>query len=303
MLVRDRARLERDLRDPVQVFVGDVRDRAAVRRAVEGVRSVHHLAACARAWARDSDLFRQVNVEGVRNVLEASRDAGVDSLVHVSTILTLPPHREAPPPADGVPPTPYEATKAAGERLVEAYADEGRKAVVVHPTRVYGPGPLNDANGVTRMLALYLDGRFRLRLADAGALANYVHVEDVAEGIDLAGQVGGHGAHYVLGGPDDLTLEALLALAGGLAGTVRRTLAVPPTAALALARLDGLRARLGGSPTLTPGWVRVFLEDRRADVSRARAELGYRPRSVETGLAQTLTWLAHRHASRNGGAP
>lgn len=293
-LVRDPSRLPADLRGHLELVRGDLGDAGAVSRAVRGAGTVYHLAACARAWAPDPGLFREVNVEGVATLLGACCRWDVPALVHVSTILTLQPHREAPPPARTIPPTPYERTKAEGERLVEAYVREGRRAVVVHPTRVYGPGPLTDANGVSRMLDLYRRGLFRFRLADGDALANYVHVEDVARGILLAGERGDRGAHYVLGGPDNRSLREVLELAGRLDGRRRRTVPVPPGAALVLARLDALRGRLGGEPALTPGWIRCFLEDRRADLSREEEELGYRPRPLEAGLAQTLAWLRDR---------
>src|SRR2546426_8456040 len=96
--------------------------------------------------------------------------------------------------------SPYEATKRAGERLVEAYALSGRHAVIVHPARVYGPGPCNDANALTRVIDLYLRGRFRVRLEDGDVLGSYVHAADVADGIRRAAHAGRPGAHYVLGG-------------------------------------------------------------------------------------------------------
>lgn len=299
VLVRDPGRLAPDVAGRVEAVRGDLRDPEAVARALGGSDAVYHLAACARAWAPDSARFHKVNVLGVRHVLDAlRRESGRARLVHVSTILTLSPRRPSPLEAGGIGPTPYEATKAEGERLVDAYAREGGSAVVVHPTRVYGPGPLTDANGVTKMLALYLAGRFRLRIADGGARGNYVHVEDVADGILRAGRHGPSGYHYVLGGGENLTLEQFLELAGQLAGRRRATLAVPAAAAVALARLDALRGRLGGTPSLTPGWIRVFTEDRPADVAPARADLGYEPRPLEQGLTETLSWLESREGGR-----
>ena len=52
-----------------------------------------------------------------------------------------------------------------------------------------------------------------------------------------------------------------------------------------------LWARMGGKALLTPEWVRTFLEDRRAEIGPAREELGYAPRSLRDGLAETVAWL------------
>jgi farnesol dehydrogenase len=291
VLCRRPERLDPGVAGRVEIVQGDIRDAAPIGAAVRGARIVLHLAACARAWSRDPNEFRDVNVRATRRLLAAAREAGVERLVHVSTLLTLPPYRPAPLRDGALEPTPYEATKRAGERLVEDYAAAGLDAVIVHPTRVYGPGPLNDANGVTRMIGLYVAGRFRVRLADRDVLANYVHAADVAAGIVRAGERGRAGVHYVLGGAENVSLREFLEIVAELSGRRYRTVALPPSAALAVARAAELWARLGGGTSITTGWVRVFLEDRRVDITASREELGYRPRPLRAGVAETLRWL------------
>ena len=291
VLVRRPEALPESARRAVEVVAGDVRDRAALARAVRGAHTVLHLAACARAWSRDPQEFLDVNVRAVGNLLQLAEAAGVERMVHVSTILTLPPYQRASVNGRSQDPTPYESSKRIGERLVEAYAASGRHAAIVHPTRVYGPGPLHDANGVTRAIALYIRGRLRLRLADRDALGSYVHAEDVAEGVILAADRGRRGAHYVLGG-ENASFRALLDMVAGLTGTRRTVVALPPGLGLAVARATELWGRLGGDFVLPPGWVRVLLEDRRAAIEPVRWELGYRPRPLSDGLRETIAWLA-----------
>lgn len=295
VLARRPEAIDASARDRVEVVRGDLRDREALERALRGARTVLHLAACARAWTRDPAEFTAANVEAVARMLELAEREGVERFVHVSTILTLPPHRRAPVNGAAARPTPYEESKRAGERLVEAYAARGRHAAIVHPTRVYGPGPLTEANAVTRVVALYLRGRFRLRLEDGDARANYVLAEDVARGVWLAAERGARGAHYVLGGAN-ASFRELLRAVDEIAGTSRRVFAVPAAAALAVARVAQAWGRVGGRAPITPGWVRVLLEDRRADVEPARRALGYEPRGLREGLAETIAWLAARGA-------
>jgi dihydroflavonol-4-reductase len=270
VLVRRPELLPPDVRARVEVARGDVRDRGAVRAAVPGADTVLHLAACARAWSRDPMEFTAVNVDAVE---------------------TLPPRRPAPVAGLASRPTAYEASKRAGERLVESYAAAGRKAVIVHPARVYGPGPCNDANAVTRVIDLYLRGRFRVRLDDEDVLGSYVHAADVAAGIRRAAAAGRAGAHYVLGG-DNLSFRDFLALVAELTSVRRRVVALPRPAALAAGYLALWWGRLGGAAPITPGWIRVFLEDRPADSEPARRELGYAPRPVRAGVAETIAWLS-----------
>jgi nucleoside-diphosphate-sugar epimerase len=293
VLARRPGALDPPLQERVESVAGDVRDPAAIERAVAGAHTVLHLAACARAWSRDLDEFESVNVRAVDTLLTAAARAGVERLVHVSTVLTLPPYHPAPVNGAASRPTPYEVTKRAGERLVESYAAQGHHATIVHPTRVYGPGPLTDANAVSRVVALYLSGRFRVRLDDHDALANYVHAADVATGIRLAADRGRTGAHYLLGG-ENVSFRAFLALVGELGGRRRRVMALPMPVALAAAHAAEWWGRLGGIAPLTPSWVRVFLEDRRGDIGPAQADLGYAPRPLRAGLTETIAWLAQR---------
>jgi nucleoside-diphosphate-sugar epimerase len=292
VLVRDRKRLGTGIAPRVCVVEGDLRDRRAIASAVEGAGTVLHLAACARAWSRDPEEFAAVNVQGVAMLLDAAADAGVERFVHVSTVLTLPHLR--PDRWEGSRRlTPYEETKLIGERLVDAYAAGGRHAVVVHPTRVYGPGPLNDANGVTRLVALYLSSPVVPRLRDGDVLANYVHAGDVAEGILLAAERGRSGGHYILGG-ENSSLRGMLYLVGELSGIWRRTFAVPRTVALAAAHAAVLWGHLGGTPPITPAWMRSYFDDQRVDVTPSCRELGYHHRSLRDGLEETIAWLHRR---------
>lgn len=277
LLVRPSARRHAALREP-EVVWGDVQDPSAVHRAMEGADVVYHLAALARAWARDPHDFTRVNVEGTQNVCAAARDCRVERLVHVSTELV-----------DGGQ-TLYQRTKRAAEQVVQDHVAGGGDAVIVRPTRVYGPGPLNPANSVTRIIALYRRGLFRLRIADGGARANYVYVADVADGLIRAAERGTKGTAYVLGG-ENLTLPQFLDLVSGALGRRYAVVAVPKLAARVVARACALGGLLGVEPVITPEWVNLLAQDRPMSSAKAEAELGYRPRGARDGVAATVAWL------------
>jgi nucleoside-diphosphate-sugar epimerase len=293
VLVRRPQSLAPTIRPRVEIAAGDIRDPDALASAVRNVDTILHLAGCAKAWSSDPDEFVAVNVRAVRTLLDCAAMERVRRLVHVSSIVTLPPFRTGRlGRADNLV-TPYETTKLEGERLVEEYAASTGHACIVHPTRVYGPGPLNDANGATKAVALYLRGQLRVRLDDGDVLGNYVHTEDVAQGILLAAQRGRRGGHYVLGG-EDISFRDLLELASEISGIRHRLIALPPRVALAVARTAELWGRLGGHPFITPGWVRLYLEDWRASSAAAEQDLRYRWRPLRVGLAETIDWLSLR---------
>lgn len=297
VLVRRPEAFAGEARPRVEVVRGDILDRASLRRALDGVATVVHLAGCARAWSRNPAEFREVNVRGTGLLLDQAGEAGVARVVHVSTVLTLPEFARPWLLDKRRKPTEYEYTKLLGERLVARYAARGGDAVVVHPARVYGPGPLTDANGVTRMIALYLAGRFRLRVADGDVSGSYAHVEDVARGMILAARRSRPGAHYVLGG-ENASIRSLLDLVAELSGVRRRVVAVSAATAIGVGRLLELWGRLGGQVAITADWVRVYLEDQGVEMGSTARELGYAPRGLRAGIAQTLEWLRAERAAR-----
>jgi nucleoside-diphosphate-sugar epimerase len=290
LLVRDPQKVERLFQTEFDVVQGDLQDQDAMRRAMDGVDTVLHLAALATAHSPDPDMYMRDNAKAVGMLLDEAAKAGVRRFVHVSSILALPPTR----PANqwGVPhrPTPYAVSKVASEDLVFEYAAAGHEAVVVRPTRVYGPGPWNDANGTTSLMAMYLQGQFRFRLADGGVQANYVYVQDVVQGILLAAEHGKSGEGYQLGG-EDASLVEFFNIISEVSGIRRRVFSVPVLAVAPVAYLCAGWGKLGGSTSLTPEWLNNFLEHRPVDISRTRDDLGYNPLMLRDGVAQTLNWL------------
>lgn len=285
------------LEDPrIQLVPGDVLEPESLRKAVEGCREIYHLAAYARAWARDPATFHRVNVGGTRHLLEAARRAGVRRAVVTSSVVTLGPtapgtvaderaRRESPPL------TEYEASKREVEREALAASGEGLEVVVVNPTRVYGPGKLTEGNSVVRLIDLYRRGRLPFLLAGGRAVGNYAYVDDLVAGLVAAMSRGRPGERYILGG-ENAPLRHLLDLVDHLAG--RRHLRLPLPAALArvYARLEELRAaRLGGYPLVTPGWLETFLLDGAFSCAKAERELGYRITPLAEGLRRTWAWL------------
>src|SRR5207237_1260424 len=68
---------------------GDVRDAESVRNAMRGVKQVFHVAGKIDFDGKHLDDMRAVNIEGTRNVLTAASEAGVDKIVHVSSVSTI----------------------------------------------------------------------------------------------------------------------------------------------------------------------------------------------------------------------
>src|SRR5579883_677383 len=74
---------------PVEFVQGDLRDRASLAPALAGVTHVFHVAADYRLWSRNPNELYESNVQGTRNLIDASRDAGVERFIYTSTVGTI----------------------------------------------------------------------------------------------------------------------------------------------------------------------------------------------------------------------
>ena len=144
-LVRDPGRCT-DLREKgVELFTGDLRDAGSLRRSVEGMDTVYHIAALFRPENVSRDDMRAANVFGTQHLLDASIDAGVGRFIHCSTVgvhgdIKDPPANEETPYGPG---DYYQESKTEGERIVLRYMQEGRMPITVfRPGGIYGPRDL-----------------------------------------------------------------------------------------------------------------------------------------------------------------
>ena len=287
----------------VELCQGNILDPESLRRGMDGCEQVYHLAAYAKNWARDRSVFFEHNLNGTRNVLAAAEACGVKRLVVTSTIVTLGPTApgvvgdESSPRSTPRFFTEYEESKTAAEGEVLEWAARGGPAVLVNPTRVYGPGKLTEGNSVTLMIEQYLRGRLPVLLNGGVNVGNYALVDDLVRGFLLAMEKGRVGERYLLGG-ENISLKGFFSLVDEAAGARHRQISLPPWGALAFARFEELKARgFGIYPKITPGWVETFLADWVYSCAKAERELGYAITPLRQGIRATCEWLRTRRSS------
>jgi farnesol dehydrogenase len=280
----------------VTPVIGDLGSSAILETAASGCDTVFHLAAFAKPWSRDKTLPYRVNVTGTENLLKASAMAGVKRFVFTSSAAVIGPSPGVEPIDEDYPRTvpffnEYEETKAEAEVLVRSYSNDGMECVIVNPTRVYGPGPVNESNAVTKMISMYARGRWRIIPGDGTCVGNYVLVDDVVRGHILAAFKGKPGHRYLLSG-ENLTFDQFFETLASLTGRRRKLLKVPVSLMTAGARLMELQAPLTGvAPLITASWVRKYLNHWSVSNHKAMEDLGYKPSSLSDGVKITLKWL------------
>ena len=159
-----------------EAFEGDLRDRAALDRAMQGMDGVFHIAALFRQANQPDQAYVDTNVQGVRNLLDAAAAAGPLRVIHCSTVGVLG-HVEQPPADESAPYHPgdiYQRTKMEGEQLaLEAFRSGRLPGVILRPAMIYGPGDTRTRK-MFRMIA-------RRRFFYVGRGDNLVHFIDVRD--------------------------------------------------------------------------------------------------------------------------
>lgn len=278
----------------VEKMTADVRDRAAVRRAVEGCRGVFHVAALYRFWAPDDRQFYEVNVDGTRNVLHAAGEAGVEKIVYTSSVGTLGLRDGSLSDENTYPDLThlfgsYKRSKYVAEHEVLRAAAEGLPVSIVAPTFPLGP---HDAAPTPsgRLVLDFLNGRMP---GYVDTVLNTVHVDDVARGHLLAFTHGAQGRSYILGG-ENLSLEKLLGTLASLTGLRPPELKVPRALTLAAATLsEAVEGKmLGHRPSVPLEAARMSTTRMAFDDTRAREELGYSSRPAVEAIEASARWFA-----------
>lgn len=278
-LVRDAARARTLARAGATLVPGHLGDADALRRGMEGVDGVVHGAAIYEVGIppRRRPAMYEANVVGTERVLEAARAARASRIAYVSTCGVFGNTRgrivDETYTRTGPYTSYYEETKVRAHEIAERFAKDGVPVSIAQPGGVYGPG---DTSGLGGLMRDFVRGRLPLvPFADAGL--NFVHVDDVARGIVQVLDRGQVGRSYVLGGENARVLDAFAALARATGRRVPRLRL--PYALLELGAL--VRPGLREVVTSTKG-VTFWASD-----ARAKGELGYSSRPLESGLRDT----------------
>lgn len=284
-LVRDPGKAGRLRELGCTIVEGDLSSRPALAAAMEGCDAVFHVAAIYRNGvprSKRDELFA-ANVTGTENALDAAVDAGVGRIVYVSSNVAFGDTRgevvdETYEPPAGQYVSLYHETKALAHRAARDRIAQGAPIVIVQPGGIYGPGDHTEIGG---MLERGVRGKVVV-LPFGGVGLNWVFVDDLVEGILLAHDRGRVGESYVLGGEIG-TLRHAVEKSFAAGGHRARIVPVPTWVvrlATPLGPLLGLSiADLVSASNGVTYWGRD---------DKARSELGYAPRDLESGLRKAF---------------
>ncbi|MGH8302248.1 MAG: NAD-dependent epimerase/dehydratase family protein, partial [Steroidobacteraceae bacterium] len=288
--VRDEAKGRSLAAEGIDVRVGQLTSLNDVTAAARGCDQIHHIAAVFRTAGHPDSYYRDVNVGGTQNVLEAARRLDCERVIHCSTggvhgHIANPPADESYPFGPG---DVYQRTKLEAELAVMAAARKGQPVVVVRPAPIYGEGDL-------RFLKLYraiARGVF-VMIGSGKPKLHIVHIDDLVDGILLCStSQAALGEIFIFAGPQAPTLNELVGHIARALGVAPPRLRIPVWPVLAAGALcEAVCVPLRIDPPLHRRRVHFFTHHREFDCSKAARLLGYSPKVTPAeGIARTAEW-------------
>jgi UDP-glucuronate 4-epimerase len=258
---------------PFEFIRGDLTQRAALDDLLGSVKidQVIHLAARAgvRPSLEEPALYQRVNVEGTVNVLEAARLNGVRKLIIASSssvygVNSKVPFAESDPIFSAI--SPYAASKLACEALGHVYHHVyGLDIVLLRFFTVYGPRQRPDL-AIHKFARLISSSRPIPFFGDGTAARDYTYITDILDGVIACTQKEFGYEIINLGESQTVRLDRLVEL---------------------LENALGKKAVIDRQPA-QPGDVPITF----ADITKARARLGYSPRvKIEQGVPLFVDWF------------
>ncbi len=294
--VRCLVRKQRDFEDlqakGIDTVLGDISDKRILLKGMEGHDQVLNLAAAYHFWLPDKRIYRDVNVTGTRNVMEAALEASVSKVIHVSSVVVYGKPDDCPFHEDSAPGpfrfSEYAQTKYEGDQIAwDLHREKGLPLVVIYPGAVLGP---DDPKPTGEYIQNILSRRLPATICE-DIIFPWVHVEDVAEAIVRAAEKKNNlGEKYIIA-RHNMTFGEINRIIGEISGVPLPRLHLPVPLAMLTARVMTCLSTLTKKP---PMWgmavdqVRLMREGAAVDGSKAERELGLQYTSIRKALEEAI---------------
>ena len=268
---------------------GDLRDRASLRRALEGIAVVYNIAALYRPTNVPERMYWEVNVQGVQNMVEEAAKAGVKRFIQCSTVgvhgtvQNPPADEEAPIRPDDY----YQETKYEGEVLSRELSQKlGLPLVVVRPAAIYGPREQR----FLKLARAIKNGTF-VMFGRGEVGYHFIHVEDLSDAFVLCSEVDeAVGEVFIIADDHAITLNEIARIVAEALGARLPRIRLPyPLLYYASAACELACKPFSIAPPLHRRRAAWFNSTRSFDIGKARRILGYHPKvGPEEGLKEMV---------------
>lgn len=273
----------------VSLHKGDVTEKESMRAPMTGVDGVFHVAGWYKVGVRDATPGEQVNVQGTRNVLELMKELGIPKGVYTSTLaVNSDTHGKMVDENyrfTGQHLSAYDRTKAEGHHIADEFIRGGLPLVILQPGLIYGP---EDTSQMGEFLRDFLRGKTQ-PIPQQTAYC-WAHVDDIAWAHIAAMEKAKPGTTYIIAGPRYTLIEGSK-IASELTGT-KMPMPMAPGMLRMMSRImsvvekvipiEGVYSSEGQRVLAGTTYL--------GDNSKAKRDLGYNPRPLREGLAQTFDY-------------
>lgn len=279
----------------VEPFAGSVTNSEEVKRAVEGIKEIYHLAGKVSREREESREMYQIHVDGTRLLCDAARAGGVKTIVLSSTSGTIAvteqgevvPDETFPPPMDIISRWPYYTSKSYQElAALERFSGKGLRLVIMNPSLLLGPG--DERLSSTKVVLDFLARK--IGAVPSGGLS-FVDARDAAQAFRVAMKKGRHGERYLLGAAN-WNFERFFGRLERLTKISAPRLALPAQLMVTGSQIvDSLFKQWNFASPVEPGAVEMAQYFWYLNCSKAARELAFKPRDPGETLHDTVTYL------------
>ena len=287
----------------VEPFEGSITKADDVKRAVDGIKDVYHLAGKVSREGDDARAMYEVHVDGTRLLCDAGREGGVKTIVLASTSGTIAvtekgdviPDETFPQPLDIISRWPYYASKAYQEMAaLERFNGKGLRLAIINPSLLLGP---NDDRLSSTKVVLDFMAR-KISAVPTGGLS-FVDVRDAARAFQSAMKKGRHGERYLLGAAN-WTFSKFFGRLERLTKVSAPKLALPSKLMVTGSQLvDAFFKQWNFASPVEPGAIEMAQHFWYVNCNKASRELAFRPRDPGETLQDTVTYLRENFLGRD----
>lgn len=253
----------------VEIFYGDILDKESLKKAVENVDIIYHLAAIVDYLA-PKELMFSVNVIGTKNLLEVSK---AKKFIYLSSTSAMGKKLKEIPANENTPCNPsdfYGRTKLDAEKLVKEAG-----GIIIRSADVFGPG---FTEGYDFVISSLESGSLPI-IGDGKNFIQWIHISDLIQALLLAKENGKPGETYIVAGKEIKTLNECLSLLCKYLNIEPPKKHVSKFLAKTMANFKVLKAKIKKErPKVIPEYINKITANRSFDISKAKKELGFEPK-------------------------
>ncbi len=295
-LVRKSSHVDELKKTGANLLIGDVTDKKSLNAGMKGCDVVINLANLYSYWEPYNRIYRDINIEGTRNVMEAALEEGIQKVLHISSVVIYGlspdiPFTEASPIGEHQ--SEYARTKYEGDQIAwDLHEKRGLPLAMIYPCAVFGPDdPKATGDYIKRLIKKQMPIK-----GMENCVITCVHVNDVAEAIIKAMEKDDNiGEKYIVG-KEQVTWSEINSIVSEISGVPLPFLSVPNFVVKLNATLLTFLANIIKRP---PAWgmatdaIRGIIAGLRADGTKAERELGITYTPIRTAITACIESFQH----------